>query len=160
MSGSCSLPGGLLVLLETTAPRRWLDLIFGLTEGWWRFADTELRPKNALLDTDQWLALLKDSGFRATAAVGAEFSAGDLHEQTVLLAKADDSAPELTATPDRAGARPYHPSAAGRWLVFSDTGGLAQQVAQQLEQGGGECVLVQAGDRFDESNPRRPSHQP
>ena len=148
-------PGGLLVLMETTAPRRWLDLIFGLTGGWGRFADTELRPKNALLDTDQWLALLKDSGFGATAAVGAEFSAGDLHEQIVLLAKADESAPKVTATPERAGACPYH-SAAGRWLVFSDTGGLAEQVAQQLEQGGGECVLVQAGDRFDASNARRP----
>jgi SAM-dependent methyltransferase len=149
-------PGGLLVLLETTAPRRWLDLIFGLTEGWWRFADTELRPKNALLDADKWLALLRDSGFKATAAVGAEFSAGGLHEQTVLLAKTDESAPKLTITPDRAGERSLHPAAAGRWLVFSDTGGLAQQVAQQLEQGGGECVLVQAGERLDLSNPRRP----
>ena len=149
-------PGGLLVLLETTAPRRWLDLIFGLTEGWWRFADADLRPNNALLDTDKWLALLQNSGFTAPAAVGAEYSAGDLHEQAVLLAKADEPAPELTAAPDRAGARPYHPSAVGRWLVFSDTGGLAQQVAQRLEQGGGECVLVQAGDRFDASNPRRP----
>ena len=73
-----------------------------------------------------------------------------------LPEKADDSEPELTATPDRAGARPYHPSAAGRWLVFSDIGGFAQRVAQQLEQDGGECILVQAGDRFDASNPRRP----
>jgi acyl transferase domain-containing protein/acyl carrier protein len=148
-------PGGLLVLLETTGPRRWLDLIFGLTEGWWRFADKQLRPRNALLGADQWLALLKDSGFRSTAAVGAEFSMGDLHEQTVLLAKADDSAPQLVAKPDRGGARPHHPSATGRWLVFSDAGGLAEQVAQQLEQSGGECVLVQASDRFDDSNPRR-----
>ena len=171
-------PGGLLVLLETTAPRRWLDLIFGLTEGWWRFADTDLRPNNALLDTDKWLALLQDSGFRATAAVGAEFSAGDLHEQAILIAKADETStevaakpncararpyqlieptPEATATLDRAGAHPYHLSAAGRWLVFSDTGGLAQQVAQRLEQGGGECVLVHAGDHFDGTNPHRPT---
>ncbi|MGA8478696.1 MAG: acyltransferase domain-containing protein [Chthoniobacterales bacterium] len=146
-------PGGLLVLLETTAPRRWLDLIFGLTEGWWRFADTELRPKNALVGTNKWLALLKDSGFRATAAVGAEFSASDLHEQSVLLAKADDSSPQATVPDARNSSR----SAAGRWLIFSDNGGLAQQVAQRLEQGGGECVLVQAGDRFDASIPRRPT---
>jgi acyl transferase domain-containing protein/acyl carrier protein/SAM-dependent methyltransferase/NADP-dependent 3-hydroxy acid dehydrogenase YdfG len=143
-------PGGLLVLLETTGPRYWLDLIFGLTEGWWRFGDTALRPKNALIGTDDWLALLKDSGFRATAAVGAEFSAGDLHEQSVLLAKADDSSPHATV-PD---AKNSSLSAAGRWLIFSDNGGLAQQVARRLEQGGGECVLVQAGDCFDASNPR------
>jgi SAM-dependent methyltransferase/acyl carrier protein/NADP-dependent 3-hydroxy acid dehydrogenase YdfG len=143
--------GGLLVLLETTAPRRWLDLIFGLTEGWGLFADRELRPKSALLGTDQWLALLKDSGFRATAAIGAEFSAGGLHEQAVLIAKADEISLKMTVpgTPKPA------PSAAGRWLVFSDTGGLAQQVAEQLEQEGGECILVQSGDRFQHSNPRR-----
>ena len=31
---------GLLMLLEGTRPQRLLDLIFGLTEGWWKFADT------------------------------------------------------------------------------------------------------------------------
>ena len=31
--------GGQLVLLEGTAPRRWIDLTFGLLEGWWRFED-------------------------------------------------------------------------------------------------------------------------
>jgi acyl transferase domain-containing protein/acyl carrier protein len=164
-------PGGLLVLLETTAPRRWLDLIFGLTEGWWRFADTDLRPNYALLETDKWLALLQGAGFRATVAVGAEFSAGDLHQQTVLLARADGTVPEVTATPSDEGSRPNQPakaikptalgtqrppfSATGRWLVFSDAAGLAEQVAERLEQGGAECVLVQAGDHFDASNPRR-----
>jgi acyl transferase domain-containing protein/acyl carrier protein len=164
-------PGGLLVLLETTAPRRWLDLIFGLTEGWWRFADTDLRPNYALVETDKWLALLQGAGFTATVAVGAEFSAGDLHQQTVLLARADGTVPEVTATPSDEGSRPNQPakaikptalgtqrppfSATRRWLVFSDAGGLAAQVAERLEQGGAECVLVEAGDHFDVSNPRR-----
>ena len=159
-------PGGLLVLLETTGSRRWLDLTFGLTEGWWRFADTKLRPKNALLGTDQWMELLNDCGFSPTTSVGAEFSVGDLHEQTVLIAKADETLSEAIAAPDRTGTRLFDLSkederksafsAPGRWLIFSDSRGLSQQVAEQLEQGGGECVLVQAGDRFDVSNPRRP----
>src|SRR5262249_40969607 len=34
---------GILLLLEGTAPSRWIDLIFGCTEGWWRFEDTEIR---------------------------------------------------------------------------------------------------------------------
>ncbi|WP_162232541.1 class I SAM-dependent methyltransferase, partial [Methylogaea oryzae] len=38
-AGSLLAPGGLLVLLEGIAPQRWLDLIFGLTGGWWRFED-------------------------------------------------------------------------------------------------------------------------
>jgi NAD(P)-dependent dehydrogenase (short-subunit alcohol dehydrogenase family)/acyl carrier protein len=40
-------------------------------------------------------------------------------------------------------------------LIFSDTGGLAQLAAQQLEEDGGETVLVVAGNRFDGSNPRQ-----
>src|SRR5205085_5444328 len=32
-------PGGELLLLEGTRPQRWIDLTFGLTDGWWRFAD-------------------------------------------------------------------------------------------------------------------------
>ncbi|NIP84989.1 MAG: methyltransferase, partial [Planctomycetales bacterium] len=36
-------PQGMLVLLEGTRPQGWLDLIFGLTDGWWRFVDTDLR---------------------------------------------------------------------------------------------------------------------
>ena len=82
-------PGGLLLVIETTAPRRWLDLIFGLTEGWGRFADTDLRPKDALLENNRWLTLLKSSGFSASVSVAADRSAGDLHEQTLLIARAD-----------------------------------------------------------------------
>jgi acyl transferase domain-containing protein/acyl carrier protein/2-polyprenyl-3-methyl-5-hydroxy-6-metoxy-1,4-benzoquinol methylase len=144
-------PGGLLVLLETTAPRRWLDLVFGLTEGWWRFADTQLRPKHALLGPDKWLALLRDFGFSASTAVGAEFSAGDLHEQTVLLGKTDEPSPAAAGRDPKQTAI----SAKGRWLVFADAGGLAECVAQSLEHRGGECVLVHAGDQSDGSNPKR-----
>ncbi|MGQ3004348.1 MAG: class I SAM-dependent methyltransferase, partial [Hydrogenophaga sp.] len=34
------VPGGLLAMLEVTAPQRWFDLTVGLTEGWWAFDDT------------------------------------------------------------------------------------------------------------------------
>jgi SAM-dependent methyltransferase len=37
------VPGGLLLVVEATAPERWIDVTFGLTEGWWRFHDTGLR---------------------------------------------------------------------------------------------------------------------
>ena len=38
-------PGGLLVLLEVTAPQRWIDITFGLTDGWWHFTDRDLRAR-------------------------------------------------------------------------------------------------------------------
>ena len=42
-------PGGLLVLLEMTNKEWWIDLTFGMTDGWWRFQDRDLRPDYPLL---------------------------------------------------------------------------------------------------------------
>jgi SAM-dependent methyltransferase len=49
-------PDGRLLLLESIgqgeAPSGWIDLVFGLTPGWWRFADHDLRPDYPLLSRD------------------------------------------------------------------------------------------------------------
>jgi acyl transferase domain-containing protein/nucleoside-diphosphate-sugar epimerase/SAM-dependent methyltransferase/acyl carrier protein len=71
-------PDGRLLLLETdpeglpgdATPGGWVDLVFGLTEGWWRFADPTLRPDHPLLSRAAWLALLDRLGFEATAIQG------------------------------------------------------------------------------------------
>ena len=55
-------PGGWLVLLEGTQPMLWLDLIFGITKGWWAF-DDHLRSKHPLLDEDSWNSALVEHGF-------------------------------------------------------------------------------------------------
>jgi pyochelin synthetase len=64
-------PGGILLLVESTAARRWVDIIFGLTEGWWRFTDTDRRPDHPLLTPDRWTAALSAAGFE-TATHGSE----------------------------------------------------------------------------------------
>ena len=61
-------PGGRLVLVEGTAPLARLDIAFGGTEGWWAFADTDLRPGHPLLGTDGWRALLHEADLPAGAA--------------------------------------------------------------------------------------------
>ncbi len=53
---------GLLVLLEGTAPQRWVDLTFGLTDGWWRF-DDDVRSDYPLIDEGAWRDLLAETGF-------------------------------------------------------------------------------------------------
>ncbi|HAO23294.1 MAG TPA: hypothetical protein DCQ37_24325, partial [Desulfobacteraceae bacterium] len=53
-------PGGVLILLEGTAPRLWLDLIFGLIDGWWKFSDYDLRPSHPLLSVSKWQQILND----------------------------------------------------------------------------------------------------
>ena len=140
-------PGGLLVLQETTAQRRWLDLVFGLTEGWWRFGDVPLRSRHALLSAHQWTALLSDSGFVAPTGVAGEYSQGRLHEQVTFVARAVKAdAPSVKAQPPAI-------SAAGRWLILADESGLGERVAAVMERNGGACVIARPGGRFDPSAP-------
>jgi acyl transferase domain-containing protein/NADPH:quinone reductase-like Zn-dependent oxidoreductase/SAM-dependent methyltransferase/acyl carrier protein len=75
-------PGGTLGLVELVRPPRWIDLVFGITEGWWRFAGDTLRPDHALMDGAQWRRVLEQLGF--TDVVIADD--GDAH--AVILARA------------------------------------------------------------------------
>jgi acyl transferase domain-containing protein/SAM-dependent methyltransferase len=56
-------PGGMLVLQESVRPARWVDLVWGLTDGWWAFEDEPLRTTSPLLGLDAWTAQLGDAGF-------------------------------------------------------------------------------------------------
>ena len=56
-------PEGMLLLVEATRRERWIDITFGLTNGWWRFADRDLRYDAPLLSSSEWQALLDASGF-------------------------------------------------------------------------------------------------
>ncbi|HEY2873547.1 MAG TPA: KR domain-containing protein, partial [Reyranella sp.] len=53
-------PNGLLLLLEAAKRSNWSDLVFGLTPGWWRFADKDLRASHPLLSGERWQALLRE----------------------------------------------------------------------------------------------------
>lgn len=52
--------GGVLCLLELTRPQPWLDCVFGLLDGWWRFEDGRTY---ALADERQWDRILRGAGF-------------------------------------------------------------------------------------------------
>ncbi|KAK7403411.1 hypothetical protein QQX98_010824 [Neonectria punicea] len=52
--------GGMLCLLELTRPLAWLDCVFGLLDGWWRFDDDRTY---ALASEQKWKSTLLDAGF-------------------------------------------------------------------------------------------------
>ena len=83
-------PGGLLLLLEGTAPQPWLDLTFGMTDGWWRYADA-LR-QYPLLEVSQWEHVLSGAGFGTVAELGPDAVAGarPMLHQAVLAARKND----------------------------------------------------------------------
>jgi acyl transferase domain-containing protein/acyl carrier protein len=113
-------PGGLLIALEGTRPERWVDLTFGMTEGWWKYSDRDLRPEYPLLTKDKWLALLNELGFNDACAVEPAPGAN----QVLLLGRA----------PVR--------HRQGRWLLVGDASRLAASVAARVEQLGGSARVV------------------
>ena len=129
-------PGGLLLLLEGTARRRWIDLIFGLTEGWWRFSDAALRTDHPLLTETQWSALLDVQGFTdATTACPERPGARMLFKQSIVMARA----PALTTS---------RHAAADLWLLFADDTVQARALAQRITDAGAVAIMVCAADRY------------
>ncbi|MCC7184847.1 MAG: SDR family NAD(P)-dependent oxidoreductase, partial [Acidobacteria bacterium] len=60
-------PSGQLWLLEGIRAQGWLDLTFGLTEGWWKAADGDGRSSYPLLSVERWSRMLADAGFEGAA---------------------------------------------------------------------------------------------
>lgn len=85
-------PGGFLIALEGVRRERFLDLVFGMTEGWWRFADRDVRESYPLLAESAWMGLLAEVGF--IDAQGVAYPAGQEPArqcQAVLIASTDAS---------------------------------------------------------------------
>jgi acyl transferase domain-containing protein/acyl carrier protein len=130
-------PGGVLVLLEGTKPTRAIDLLFGLTDGWWRFEDHSLRPAHPLLSPDGWRDVLRESGFANVAVLGsAPGDRGVLGSQAVIVA-------QRSATLDdarRDALRDMRPPE--RWVLLADCGGVHASIRDGLAARGRECSVI------------------
>jgi acyl transferase domain-containing protein/enoyl-CoA hydratase/carnithine racemase/pimeloyl-ACP methyl ester carboxylesterase/acyl carrier protein/NAD(P)-dependent dehydrogenase (short-subunit alcohol dehydrogenase family)/ubiquinone/menaquinone biosynthesis C-methylase UbiE len=80
-------PGGRVVINEVMSQWDFLTVIFGLTDGWWRFEDSERRlPQSPLLSIEQWRHALAEAGFDPLEALGAEPDKSGVVRQAVLVA--------------------------------------------------------------------------
>ncbi|MBV8587790.1 MAG: SDR family NAD(P)-dependent oxidoreductase, partial [Verrucomicrobia bacterium] len=136
-------PGGLLALVEGIQPTRWIDLVFGQTEGWWRFADTELRPLHPLLSIEQWKRILTEVGFSEASAVRAQ-QRSSIFDQAVVLAKASATPVTKTADVRHLG----EPLEASSWLVFGEESLLCRAITNSLTNRGIEVLRVDRGTEF------------
>ena len=130
-------PGGILILLEGTARQRWVDLTFGLTEGWWRFTDQHLRPDYPLLSVAQWQTLLQEKGFAQIEALSP------IEEQQAVIVAQKANSPQLPLS--QRGARGDF-----LWLILADSQGIAQQLATLIKDSGEDCTLVFSGKAYEQ----------
>ncbi|MEV3963411.1 SDR family NAD(P)-dependent oxidoreductase [Nocardia sp. NPDC050193] len=133
-------PGGMLMLLEATPGNPWLDLTFGLTEGWWSFRDQRLRPQTPLLPASGWEELLRSLEFDEVIAVGDPAHPG-AGSQSMIVAR--------TAAERLVPARPTLALPPETWLVLSDGDPLGERLAAELPRHGGRAVVVREPGDID-----------
>ena len=122
---------GVLMLLEGLKQQLWVDLIFGLTEGWWAFTDQRLQQNYPLLDEKGWQQLLIQVGFNQPTLITVKLDATErLCQQSVILAQ------------------PANTTKAMNWLILKDQQGLADSVAAYLIAQGDTCTLVGCGQQY------------
>jgi acyl transferase domain-containing protein/acyl carrier protein len=145
-------PGGIALLLEMTAPLRWIDISFGLTDGWWKFADRDLRSDYPLLDRRGWLALLAELGLEEPQAL-PDSATGLAHQQILIARNAvagSEAGIQESGLRRRSASRDLvsatNEGAASGLLIFADQGGLANELAAQVREHGRQATVVFAGE--------------
>ncbi|EMR67659.1 putative polyketide protein [Eutypa lata UCREL1] len=87
-------PDGLLLLTEMTEGLPFVDIVFGLLEGWWRFADDRV---HALVSAEHWAARLREAGFGHVDWTDGSLSENNI--QKVIMATSSCLEGEIPVTP-------------------------------------------------------------
>jgi acyl transferase domain-containing protein len=119
-------PGGLLLLLEGSGRQRWVDLTFGLTEGWWKFTDRDVRQVSPLVGQKQWRAIMEEVGFTAVSTIPSAPGNDLFNLQSIYVAQAP---------------QPKNASS-GSWIIFSDAQGVGAALAEKIEAAGETAVVI------------------
>ena len=133
-------PGGSLVFMDVATPQLWTEAVFGLTSGWWRFTDRDIRSVHPLLGRSQWEKLLQETGFVETASLPGligQFGEG----QIAILGR---KAYETPAASHSVSEVPTGKS----WLIFADEAGIGKSLAERLRTSGAHCRTVHRGTAF------------
>ncbi|MCY4584033.1 MAG: SDR family NAD(P)-dependent oxidoreductase, partial [Chloroflexi bacterium] len=133
-------PSGQLVALEGLRGQGWMDLTFGLLEGWWRFKD-KYRADHALASESVWRQALADAGFGEVAVLHAD-PPGDDHQsaQGVIVARG----PVDVVEPP------------GVWVVAGVGSSEAAELSVQLAERNQTVVLAGQGDEVSGVPPEHP----
>jgi acyl transferase domain-containing protein/acyl carrier protein len=135
-------PGGSLIFMDTATPQLWTETVFGLTSGWWRFTDRDLRPEQPLLKRAQWETVLQETGFVETASLPGLIGPTKGEGQIGLLAR--KSYEEAAVSGQIQLQAPEEKS----WLVFADASGVGEVLVSRLRALGARCRVARQGNDF------------
>ncbi len=57
------VPQGALILIEATRTQRWVNMIWGVVDGWWEYSDIEVRGNSPLVNVETWSELGLRAGY-------------------------------------------------------------------------------------------------
>ncbi|MFF1904869.1 condensation domain-containing protein [Kitasatospora sp. NPDC058218] len=80
-------PDGLLCLVEAVVSLRWVELLWGLAEGWWLFEDEEVRTGSPLVPLDSWDRVLREQPFADVVSFPREGAARGVTDYGLVLAQ-------------------------------------------------------------------------
>ncbi|AUG80426.1 type I polyketide synthase [Kitasatospora sp. MMS16-BH015] len=80
-------PDGLLCLVEAVVSLRWVELLWGLAEGWWLFEDEEVRTGSPLVPLDTWDRVLREQPFADVLSFPREDTARGRTDYGLVLAR-------------------------------------------------------------------------
>ncbi|VAW80204.1 Polyketide synthase modules and related proteins [hydrothermal vent metagenome] len=119
---------GIMLLIEGTEAQIYLDIIFGLTDGWWHYEDTERREDYPLISTTAWCDLLHSHGFSSTESVPSNASLDSMFSsQSLIISKASTLAIE-----------PLHDS----YLLCSNDPELIQALSSGFNNVGDQLIVL------------------
>lgn len=134
---------GMLLIVEATLPPHWVDLTFGMTDGWWSFTDYELRPSYPLMSEATWSEFLPTAGLEGVQ-IFSDMSTPEESGNSVIVARAQTVDLE-----------PHQPRVEqGPWVVLADEDGVAERYLDLLGEVAAGSVVVTRGEAFEQVDAR------
>ncbi|MEM7355658.1 MAG: phosphopantetheine-binding protein, partial [Acidobacteriota bacterium] len=84
-AGELLAPGGAMLLVEPTRNQRWVSLIWGLLDDWWRFSDSELRLHSPIVEPRALEEVLGQLSFAETAVLPTDATARSVADHSLLV---------------------------------------------------------------------------
>ncbi|MBN2801589.1 MAG: SDR family NAD(P)-dependent oxidoreductase [Deltaproteobacteria bacterium] len=136
---------GVFTLLEVTGVPMYLDLSFGMTEGWWRF-DDKYRDGHCTLSKEKWHEALTDAGF-AEVVEYCDVEESDKVAQSIIFGRA--KGPEFFN--DQNHSQTKNVDNPNTWLVLGDSSGLSSRVSNLLKAEGCKVISLISGLHTEET---------